>query len=141
MSVEDWGNTMNEAGYVRYSADCESTWDQTVYGAANRYFNEHPMDESYPASFTFVIYPKGGGATTRFLYNYHISVNDKGVVSAVYHTEGTSPYIQTHNLETTTLADLSVTGTYNKNTGKISGEFTSHEIHQDSDNRYMKWDN
>jgi hypothetical protein len=132
MSIEDWGNTMNEGGYVRYSADGESSWDQTGYVAVTRYFNEHPMDESYPSSFTFVIYPKGGGATTRLLYNYPITVNDKGVVSAAYYTQGASPYIQTHNTETTSLADLSVTGTYNKNTGKISGEFSSHELHQSS---------
>ena len=134
MSIEDWGNTMNAAEYIRYSADGESSWDQTAYMAATRYFTEHPNDAagSYPASFTFVLFPKGGGATTRLLYNYPITVNDKGVVSAVYNTQGPSPYIQTHNTETTLLADLSVSGTYNKNTGKISGEFTNHELHQSS---------
>jgi hypothetical protein len=130
MDVGDWGNTMTSAGYVRFTADGGGSWNTSSSDAANTWFNNLP--DTYPSSFTFVIYPKGGGATTRLLYNYPITVNDKGVVSAVYHTEGASPYIQTHNTETTSLADLSVTGTYDKKTGKISGEFTSNEIHQSS---------
>ena len=127
MSVEDWGNTMNEAGYSRYSADGESSWDPTGFVAANRYFTEHPNTAVvYPSAFTFVLFPHGGGNAVELLYNYPITVNDKGVVSAVYHTEGPTPYTRDYGTTKTSLADLSVTGTYDKTTGKISGEFTSH---------------
>jgi hypothetical protein len=138
MSIEDWGSTMNEAGYVRYSADGESTWDQTGYVAATRYFNEHPMDESYPSSFTFVLFPKGGMGPIMLLYNYPITVNDKGVVNAAYHTEGTTPYVPEQS-QKTLLADLSVTGTYDKKTGQISGEFTSHYVSLSSTTTSDSW--
>lgn len=140
MSIEDWGNTMNEGGYVRYSADGESSWDPTGYMAANRYFTEHPNAAagSYPSSFTFVLFPKGGGNAVELLYNYPITVNDKGTVNAVYHTEGTSPYIREYS-QKTTLADLSVTGTYDKTTGKISGEYTSHVMSVLSSTTYDSW--
>lgn len=139
MSIEDWGSTMNEAGYVRYSADGESTWDQTGYVAATRYFNEHPMDESYPSSFTFVLFPKGGGNAVKLLYNYPITVNEKGIVNAVYHSEGPTTYLPKIDSTDVTLADLTVTGTYDKTTGQISGEFTSHVISMLSTTTYDSW--
>jgi len=124
MDVEQWGTNMQRAGYSRFSTDGGGSWDQTSYVAATNWFNNQAV--TYPASFTFVLFPRGGGTATYLLYNYPITVDEKGKVSAIYHTEGPTQYVRTSGNQQTTLADLSVTGTYDKKTGQISGEFSSH---------------
>jgi hypothetical protein len=121
MDVERWGNNMQKAGYSRFTADGGGSWG-TSYVVTNDWFNN--LAVTYPSSFTFVLFPKGGGNAVQLLYNYPITVDDKGTVGAVYHTEGPTPYTSDYN-EKTTFADLSVTGKYDKKTGKMSGEFTS----------------
>lgn len=132
MDIERWGSNMQSSGYSRFSADGGGSWDQTSYVAANNWFNNQPV--VYPASFTFVLFPNGGGRATYLLYNYPITVDEKGKVSAIYRTEGPNRYFRSYNNAQATLTDLSVTGTYDKKTGQISGEFSSHITFLSTDN-------
>jgi hypothetical protein len=140
MSLEDWGTTMNEAGYTRYSADGESTWDQTAFVAVNNYFANHPESVSYPTSFTFVLSPSGTGTgQVALLLHAPITVEQGGKVSARYQRDGTTPYIRDYSSQKTTLADLSVSGTYDSKTGKIQGTFTSHRTSVTPSLTYDEW--
>jgi hypothetical protein len=136
MDIDQWGSTMRSAGYSQFSADGGGSWNQTSAGAAATFFAGLPED--YPASFTFVLFPKGGGNAVELLYNSPISVDDKGIVKAASHTDGPSPYVREYS-QKTQLTDLSVTGKYDKNTGKISGDFTSHVISYSTSIEYDSW--
>ena len=52
-------------------------------------------------------------------------MDDKGRVSAIYHNEGPTEYLHPSPSQQTTLADLSVTGTYDTKTGQIQGTYDS----------------
>jgi hypothetical protein len=136
MDIDEWGNTMRSAGYGQFTANGGGDWNQTSSGAADTFFNG--LQEDFPASFSFILFPKGGGNAVELLYNYPIAVDDKGTVKAAYHTDGSSPYVHEYS-QKTQLTDLDVTGTYDKHAGKIAGRFTSHVISYSSSTEYDNW--
>ena len=131
----DGAITCRKPADSRFTADGGGSWG-TSYVVTNDWFNN--LAVTYPSSFTFVLFPKGGGNAVQLLYNYPITVDDKGTVSAIYRAEGSSPYVSAYN-DKITLADLSVTGTYDKKTGKINGAFTSHVIRLSTSTEYEIW--